>query len=62
MEREDIVSLYSRIERMKETDPRYNGSFDDQVDFYVDAETEIKKAGWNSWWEYQATLFHAMGW
>jgi hypothetical protein len=61
MEREDVVSLYSRIERMKEADPRYNGSFDDQIDFYMDVDIEVKKAGW-SWQEYQITLFHAMGW
>ena len=28
MEREDIVSLYSRIEQMKETDPRCKGSIE----------------------------------
>lgn len=60
MEREDAVSLYSRIEKMKETDPRYNGSIDDMISFYVDVDVTIKKAGWDVW-EYQNTLFDAMG-
>jgi K+ transporter len=60
MEREDIVSLYSRIEQMKETDPRCKGSIEDVVSFYMDVDTTIKNAGWNVW-EYQTTLFAAMG-
>lgn len=62
MQREDILSLYNRIERMKEIDPRYSGSMDDIISLYIDLEGEVKRAGWNSWNEYKATLFHTMGW
>lgn len=60
MEREDIVSLYSRIEKMKETDPRYKSYGDELISFYVDVDATIKNAGWDVW-EYQNTLFDAVG-
>jgi hypothetical protein len=61
MDREDIVTLFTRIESMKETDPRYRGSVEEQLSFYKEVDNTIREAGWRDWWEYQTTLFNAMG-
>lgn len=53
--KEDIVTLYYKIEDMKDADPRNKGSIDDLISLYVDIGEVIKAAGWDVW-EYQATL------
>ena len=58
--REDIVSLFSRIEAFKEADPRSKGSVDDLIKLYVDIGEMIKAAGWGIW-EYEGTLAHHLG-
>lgn len=55
MEREDISSLYLRIEEIRESDPRSKGSVDDLISLYAEIVEVIKAAGWNEW-EYEATL------
>jgi hypothetical protein len=55
--REDIVSLFSRIEAFKEADPRSKGSVDDLISLYVDISSMITAAGWGIW-EYEGTLAH----
>ena len=53
--KEDIVTLYYKIEDMKDADPRNKGSLDDLISLYVDIGKVIEDAGWNVW-EYQTTL------
>jgi hypothetical protein len=53
--KEDIVSLYEKIEAMKDADPRSKGTVDDLISLYVDIEKVIKAAGWGTW-EYEAAI------
>jgi len=53
--KEDIVTLYEKIEAMKGSDPRSKGSVDDLISLYVDIGEVIKSAGWGIW-EYETTL------
>lgn len=53
--KEDIVTLYEKIEAIKDADPRYKGTVDDLISLYVDIEKVIKDAGWGPW-EYEAAL------
>jgi hypothetical protein len=58
--REDIVSLFERVEAFKEADPRSKGSVDDLIKLYVDIGEMIKAAGWGIW-EYEGTLASHLG-
>lgn len=59
MEREDISSLYERIEKMKKEDPRSRGTPDEVTSLYIEIEKIIRDAGWGVW-EYYGTICYAM--
>ena len=53
--REDIVTLYERIEALKASDPRYRGNADEVAALYLDLEVVVRDAGW-TFMEYLAAL------
>jgi hypothetical protein len=56
--REDIVTLYARVEAMKRLDPRSRGTGADLAALYLDLEVVVRNAGW-TFPEYLATLARA---